>query len=104
MMSPYKNSKNDKVDQECWSVICLPSIVFKRFSRACSLPYSHNVVRHHHGFTDGVSVSFESMVHREYLTSKSKSAMNKLYSANREVKDQRHDQHDTNKIESINIG
>ena len=24
MISPYKNSKNNKVDQECWSVLCLP--------------------------------------------------------------------------------
>lgn len=24
MISPYKNSKNNKVDQECWSMLCLP--------------------------------------------------------------------------------
>ena len=67
------------------------TLAFKRFSRACKLPYSHNVVRHHHGFTAGISVSFELMVYRAYLTSKPKSAINKLYSADREVKDQRHE-------------
>ena len=62
-------------------------------------PSSHNVGRHH-GFAVGVSVSFDLM-YREYLTNKSKSAMNKLYSADRKVKDHWHDQHDTNEIESI---
>ena len=76
------------------------TIAFKRFWRACKLPCSYNVVRHHHGFTDGVSVSFELMVFGEYLTSKSKSAMNKLYSAYREVEDLRHDQHDTVRMTS----
>ena len=59
------------------------TLAFKRFSRACKLPCSNNVVRHHNGIIDGVSVSFELIVYREYLTSRSKSAMNKLYSASR---------------------
>ena len=43
------------------------TLAFKRFSRACKPPCSHNLVRHHRGFTYGVLVSFELMVYREYL-------------------------------------